>query len=80
MLKAIPKAHFALKTPESTAHLVQAPWVDEPRITARQLETTLARVYAEPFYIPRNTAEPSCLPALLPPAADPEPNDEDFFQ
>jgi hypothetical protein len=25
LLKAIPKAHFALKTPESTAHLVQAP-------------------------------------------------------
>jgi hypothetical protein len=80
LLKAIPKAHFALKTPESTAHLVQAPWVDEPRITAKKLDAALARVYAEPFYISRHAAEPSCLPALLPPAPDAAPDDDDFAQ
>jgi hypothetical protein len=80
VLKAIPKAHFALKTPESTAHLVQAPWVDEPRITSKKLEATLARVYAEPFYIPRNTVASLRTPELLQPAAEPEPDDEDFFQ
>jgi hypothetical protein len=80
LLKAIPKAHFALKTPESTAHLVQAPWVDEPRITQRKLGAALARVYAEPFYIPRNTAESPRTPEPLLPAPDAEPDDEDFAQ
>jgi hypothetical protein len=80
LLKAIPKAHFALKTPESTAHLVQAPWVDEPRITQKKLGAALARVYAEPFYIPRNTVDSPRTPELLPPAPDGQPDDEDFFQ
>jgi hypothetical protein len=86
VLKAIPKAHYALKTPESTAHLVQAPWVDEPRITRRKLNAELARVYADPCYIKRNAIEVPRLPKLLPPAngeasdnAD-EPTSDDFAQ
>jgi hypothetical protein len=80
LLKAIPKAHFALKTPESTAHLVQAPWVAAPRITTKKLDAALARVYAEPFYVLKNTVESPRPPALLPPTGEREPDDDDFFQ
>jgi hypothetical protein len=89
LLKAIPKAHFALKTPESTAHLVQAPWVDEPRISQRKLDAALARVYAEPFYVPKDAAEPPRRPALLPacashadrpPVDEAAPDADDFAQ
>ncbi len=86
VLKAIPKAHFALKTPESTAHLVQAPWVDEPRITTKKLDAALARVYAEPFYVLKNTVESPRQRVLLPPAESEvdrenrEPTNEDFLQ
>jgi hypothetical protein len=59
---------------------VQAPWVDEPRITQKKLGAALARVYAEPFYIPRNTADSPRTPELLPQAPDADPDDEDFFQ
>jgi hypothetical protein len=54
--------------------------VDEPRITQRKLDAALARVYAEPFYIPRNTAEFPRTPELLLLAEDTEPDDEDFAQ
>jgi hypothetical protein len=49
-------------------------------------DAALARVYAEPFYVPKDAAEPARSPALLPPAEreedreDREPTNEDFAQ
>ena len=92
-IKAIPKAHFLLKTPESSACFVQAPWVDEPWISKRTLAEKLSRVYDQPYYVrldaPHDKQEPVpsvaasvkvTTPELLPRAAELEPNDEYFFQ
>jgi hypothetical protein len=88
ILKAIPKAHFALKTPENSACLIQAPWVDEPWISKRKLTESLARVYAEPGYVRLNAPHETPLPAppappvktvtpeLLPPAQKSKPSDD----
>ena len=50
-MKALPMAHFVLKTPESSACVMRAPWVDEPWISKRALEEKLARVYDQPYYV-----------------------------
>jgi hypothetical protein len=55
-MKALPMAHFVLKTPESSACVMRAPWVDEPWISKRTLEEKLARVYAQPYYVQRDTS------------------------
>jgi hypothetical protein len=54
MMKALPMAHFVLKTPESSACFMQAPWVDEPWISKRTLAEKLARVYDQPYYVRRD--------------------------
>ena len=59
-------AHFVLKTPESSACVMRAPWVDEPWISQRTLEEKLARVYAQPYYVQRDT--PHDKHELMPPA------------
>ena len=77
-LKAIPKAHFLLKTPESSACFVQAPWVDEPWISKRTLAEKLSRVYDQPYYVrldaPQDRQEPVPIaPARV--ASKPTPPD-----
>jgi hypothetical protein len=85
-MKAIPKAHFLLKTPESSACFVQAPWVDEPWISKRTLAEKLERVYDQPYYVrldaphdkqelapPARASMKNFTPELLPPAHDEEP-------
>jgi hypothetical protein len=62
-MKAIPKAHFVLKTPESSACFVQAPWVDEPWISKRMLAEKLARVYEQPYYVRREAPHDTQAPA-----------------
>jgi hypothetical protein len=53
-MKALPMAHFVLKTPESSACVMRAPWVAEPWIAKRALEEKLARVYGQPYYVQRD--------------------------
>jgi hypothetical protein len=63
-MKALPRAHFVLKTPESSACVMRAPWVDEPWISQRALEEKLARVYAQPYYV-RSTSQDTQEPVPL---------------
>jgi hypothetical protein len=55
-MKAIRKAHFLLKAPEAPACIIQAPWVEVPKITRNELESGMARVYALPFYTHRDAS------------------------
>ena len=64
-LKAIPKAHFLLKTPESSACVVQAPWVDEPWISQRARAEKLSRVYDQPYYVRLDTPQEKQEPMPL---------------
>lgn len=86
-MKALPMAHFVLKTPESSACFVQAPWVDEPWISKRSLAEKLSRVYDQPYYVRLNAAHDkqelapparasmkNVTPELLPPAHDEAPD------
>ena len=86
-------AHFVLKTPESSACVMQAPWVDEPWISKRMLAENSHGSTTQPYYVrldaPHDKQEPVLsvaasvkvtTPELLPRAAELEPNDEYFFQ
>jgi hypothetical protein len=72
-LKMLPKAHFLLKAPGASACFLRAPFVPDPRISARRLDAGLDVVYSSPGYFPRNpaplpdTTQPGALPA--PPAS-----------
>jgi hypothetical protein len=68
-LKMLPKAHFLLKAPGSSAVFLRAPFVPDPRISARRLDAGLDVVYSSPGYFPRypaplpDTTQPRALPA-----------------
>jgi hypothetical protein len=72
-LKMLPKAYFLLKAPGASACFLRAPFVPDPRISARRLDAGLDVVYSSPGYFPRNpaplpdTTRPRALPA--PPAS-----------
>jgi hypothetical protein len=55
-MKALPMAHFVLKTPESSACVMRAPWVPDPWISKRTLAEKLARVYDQPYYVQLNAS------------------------
>jgi len=77
-MKAIPKAHFLLKTPESSACFVQAPWVDAPWISRRTLAEKLSRVYDQPYYVRLNAPQDRQEPVPIVPvkvASKPTPPD-----
>jgi hypothetical protein len=68
-LKMLPKAHFLLKAPGSSAVFLRAPFVPDPRISARRLDAGLDVVYSSPGYFPRypvaltDPAQPQALSA-----------------
>lgn len=49
-VKALPQAHFMLKTPNNPPHIVRGPWVKDPAIGVLQRERGLGRVYGRPYY------------------------------
>jgi hypothetical protein len=69
-LKMLPKAHFLLKAPGASACFLRAPFVPDPRISARRLDAGLDVVYSSPGYFPRN---PAPLPDPAQPQAQPAP-------
>jgi hypothetical protein len=69
-LKMLPKAHFLLKAPGASACFLRAPFVPDPRISARRLDAGLETVYSALGYFPRNPAQ---LRDAQPQAALPAP-------
>jgi hypothetical protein len=49
-MKELPQATFCLKVPNHQALFVRAPWVDEPKVTKKTLESGLQRVHSLPYY------------------------------
>jgi hypothetical protein len=81
LLKTIPKAHFALKVPGKSVVIVRAPWVKEPKITAKVLEEKLRAVYpVSELHTEVIDIQGRDVSSLLPPLppADTGPDEDDF--
>lgn len=66
-IKEQPRGHFLIKVPGKRAVFARAPFVREPRITARQLAAARERIFAQPYYtrIEATAVEPA-PPLALP--------------
>lgn len=72
-IKGLPEAHFLLKTPQSAAVVVRAPYVPTPVVGKVRRQEALARVYAQPFYTRREDVIEE-EQKLFPEAAPTEPH------
>ena len=51
-IHALPIGHFLIKSPDGPACVVRAPFVDQPRVSQRNLEAALRRIHSDPSYLP----------------------------